>query len=274
MNALKTHQCFGGTVQFWEHDSRETGTKMNFSTFTPPGKVNGGLIWLSGLSCTDENFMAKAGAQKYLAEKGLMVLCPDTSPRGLKLPGEHDNWDFGAGAGFYVNATTEGYRDHYRMYDYVANELYVLMMDRFAVPKISIFGHSMGGHGALVIGLREREKFQSVSAFAPIVNPSQVPWGLKAFAGYLGEDKAAWAPYDSCELLRAGIAHRNPILIDQGTADNFFEVQLITDRIVKAAEGTKQKLNVRYQNGYDHGYYFISTFVKDHIDFHAQYLNA
>jgi S-formylglutathione hydrolase len=274
MKALKSHQCFDGVVQFWEHDSKETGTKMNFSTFTPPGEVKGCIFWLSGLSCTDENFMAKAGAQKHLAKHGLMVICPDTSPRGLKLPNEHDNWDFGAGASFYVNSTTEGYRDHYRMYDYVTKELTALVSEHFGVTKLSIMGHSMGGHGALVMGLREADIFKSVSAFSPIVNPMQVPWGQKAFAGYLGDDKKAWASYDTCELIRAGYHHAHPLLIDQGTSDSFLEVQLKTENLVKAAEGTNQKLQLRYRTGYDHGYYFIATFVHEHIEFHARYLSS
>jgi S-formylglutathione hydrolase len=179
MKALKSHQCFDGVVQFWEHDSKETGTEMNFSTFTPPGEVKGCIFWLSGLSCTDENFMAKAGAQKHLAKHGLMVICPDTSPRGLKLPNEHDNWDFGAGASFYVNSTTEGYRDHYRMYDYVTKELTALVSEHFGVTKLSIMGHSMGGHGALVMGLREADIFKSVSAFSPYRQSNASSLGTK-----------------------------------------------------------------------------------------------
>lgn len=167
MKVLKTHSCFDGEVQFWEHSSVSTKTPMKFSTFTPKGEIKGALIWLSGLTCTDENFMIKAGAQKSLAEAGLMVICPDTSPRGLSLPGEHDSYDFGSGAGFYVNATTSGYKDHYRMYDYVAHEIYQILESQFKVGgKISISGHSMGGHGALIIGLKEKGKFKSISAFA------------------------------------------------------------------------------------------------------------
>lgn len=273
MNVLKTHKCFDGFVRFCDHDSSITRTKMNFSTFTPPGEIRGGIIWLSGLTCTDENFMAKAGAQRLLTDSKLMIICPDTSPRGLSLPNEHDSWDFGSGAGFYVDATTPGYKDHYRMYSYVTQELYALIQDQFKLgDKISIMGHSMGGHGALIMGLRGADKFKSISAFSPIVNPMACPWGEKAFTGYLGEDKTAWEQYDACELIRSGAHHPKPILIDQGTEDAFLEKQLLTENIVRAAEGTSQKIDVRYQKGYDHSYYFISTFVKDHIRFHADAL--
>ncbi len=274
MKVLKTHKGFGGVTQFWEHDSQETRTKMNFSTFIPGSQPRGCLIWLSGLTCTDENFMAKAGAQQHLAEAGLMVICPDTSPRGLNLPQEHDAYDFGSGAGFYVDATTAGYKDHYRMYSYVTREIYGLLQTKFGMDgNISIMGHSMGGHGAIVLGLREKDKFKSVSAFAPIVHPKKCAWGQKAFNGYLGVDREAWNSYDSCELIRSGISHPNPILIDQGSEDQFLAKELLTDDIVKAAEGLGQKLSVRYQEGYDHSYYFIATFVRDHIRFHAEFID-
>lgn len=273
MKTLKSHKSFNGTVTFNEHDSILTKTKMAFSTFVPATKVKGCLIWLSGLTCTDENFMAKSGAQKYLAENNLMVVCPDTSPRGLNLPGEHDSWDFGSGASFYVDATTPGYQDHYKMESYITEEFYTLVQKQFGVEqRISISGHSMGGHGALTIGLRHPDLFKSVSAFSPIVNPLQCPWGQKAFQGYLGDDKSAWARYDACELIQSGKAHKNEILIDQGTADNFLKEQLLTNNIVEAAKGKNQKLNVRLQEGYDHSYYFIATFIEDHIRFHAKYM--
>lgn len=273
MKSLKAHKCFDGTVQFWEHSSKQTKTKMNFSTFVPDGDVRGCLIWLSGLTCTDENFMAKAGAQKVLAENRLMVICPDTSPRGLSLPHEHESWDFGSGAGFYVDAQTDGYRDHYRMYSYITEELYGLVETEFKMEdRISIFGHSMGGHGALVIGLRESEKFRSVSAFAPIVNPMKCPWGQKAFTGYLGENQELWTQYDACELVKAGAKHPNPILIDQGAADQFLEKELLTKNFVRACEESGQELEARFQDGYDHSYYFISTFVREHVEFHADHI--
>lgn len=273
MKILKQHKSFEGSVRFCEHESAETKTKMAFSTFTPEGQVRGCLIWLSGLTCNDENFMAKAGAQRYLAQNQLMVVCPDTSPRGLDLPEEHDSWDFGSGAGFYVDALTKGYRDHYRMYSYVVNELYSMIEIEFKMTgKISLFGHSMGGHGALVIGLRESSKFSSVSAFSPIVNPIACDWGKKAFSGYLGTDQNLWKDYDACELLRAGKTHPRPLMIDQGKEDNFLEAQLLTQNIVTAAEQSSQELNIRMQQGYDHSYYFISTFIEDHIKFHAKHL--
>lgn len=273
MKVLKTHKSFGGTVSFCEHESKETATKMHFSTFVPATKMRGCLVWLSGLTCTDENFMAKAGAQRLLADAGMMVVCPDTSPRGLNLPQEHESWDFGSGAGFYVDATTKGYKDHYRMYSYVTKELYSLIQNEFHTDgRMAISGHSMGGHGALVIGLREKDKFRSVSAFSPIVNPVACPWGRKAFSGYLGDDKTHWASYDACELIRSGVAHKHKILVDQGSEDSFLKEQLLTNNLVEACKGQMQGVNVRMQEGYDHSYYFISTFIADHIRFHAEYI--
>lgn len=285
MKVLKHHKSFGGVVRFWEHDSKTTGTRMKFSTFTPGGKIKGALIWLSGLSCTEENFITKAGAQKYLAENQLMVICPDTSPRGLDLPFEHESYDFGSGAGFYVNATTAGYKDHYKMYDYIMNDIYEFLQSEFGLKdNISIFGHSMGGHGALVLGLREKSKFKSISAFSPIVNPTQVPWGQKAFKGYLGSETDQWPQYDACELIKSGHSHPAPILIDQGTDDEFYEKQLKTDHFELACKENnlemdlektpekKQAFKIRRQEGYDHSYYFIASFIKDHIEFHASHL--
>ncbi len=276
LKVLKTHKTFGGETQFWEHDSSETKTVMKFSTFIPEGdakRVRGCLIWLSGLTCNEENFITKAGAQRVLSETGLMVICPDTSPRGLNLPNEHDSWDFGSGAGFYVDATTTDYRDHYRMESYIQSELYELIQKQFGVgDRISIFGHSMGGHGALTLGLKAPTKYRSLSAFSPIVNPVACEWGEKAFTGYLGTDRAVWRKHDATELIKAGAVHANPILIDQGLADQFLEKQLLTDHFVQAAKGSQQKAEVRRQPGYDHSYYFISTFVEDHIRFHQRFL--
>jgi S-formylglutathione hydrolase len=273
-NNLKTHKTFEGLTQFWEHDSTETKTKMKFSTFIPSGVVKGCLVWLSGLTCTDENFITKAGAQKFLAEAGLMVICPDTSPRGLNLPHEHDSYDFGSGASFYVNATTDGYKDHYRMYSYIAEELHTLVQKQFGIPanKISIMGHSMGGHGALVIGLREGKKFRSVSAFSPIVNPNKPPWGVKSQTGYFWGDKTDWEKKEACALVKSGMTHAMPIMIDQGTQDEFLEKQLLTDNFVKVCQDSGQTLQLHFREGYDHSYYFISTFIKNHILFHAQAL--
>lgn len=273
MKTLKTHKSFGGVVQFWEHDSVETKTKMKFSTFVPDGVINGCVFFLAGLECTEETFMAKAGAQRVCAELRLIAVCPDTSPRGLQLPSEHESWDFGSGAGFYVDATTDGYRDHYRMYSYVANELYSLINEKFGLQgRISIMGHSMGGHGALVIGLREPLKFKSVSALAPIAHPTLAPWGEKALTGYLGDDRSTWKTYDACELIAAGAKHSKALLVDQGTSDAHLAKQLFTQDLVKACEQTKQFAKIQMREGYDHGYYFVSSFVESHLRFHADSL--
>lgn len=271
MKLLKQHKTFEGHTTFWSHDSVETKTEMKFSTFVPHGEVNGCIIWLSGLTCTDENFITKAGAQKVLASEKLMIICPDTSPRGLNLPGEHDSYDFGSGAGFYLDATTPGYKDHYRMDSYVMNELFGVIKEHFKTSNISIIGHSMGGHGALVLALRNPDKFKAVSAFSPIVNPVAVPWGQKAFKGYLGEDQNLWKSYDSCELMKAGKKHNSKILIHQGTADDFLEKELKTSHFVETAKSVSQDFEVKMCEGYDHSYYFISTFIEEHIKHHARY---
>lgn len=271
MKKLKAHKTFEGTTEFWSHSSETTGTEMKFSTFIPHGAVKGCMIWLSGLTCTDENFITKAGAQKFLAENHMMVICPDTSPRGLSLLGEHDSYDFGSGAGFYVDATEGDYKTNYRMYSYVNSELYSIINNHFGVKNVSICGHSMGGHGALVIGLREPQKYKAVSAFSPIVNPSAVPWGTKALTGYLGDNKTTWKQYDACELLLAGKTHPAEILIHQGLADEFLEGQLKTTHFEKAATQAGQKFSLKMCEGYDHSYYFISTFIEAHIKHHVQY---
>lgn len=273
MNILKTHKTFNGKTQFWSHSSSTTKTEMKFSTFIPEGPIKGCLIWLSGLTCTEENFITKAGAQRELAKQGLMVVCPDTSPRGLNLPHEHDSYDFGSGASFYLNATVDGYKDHYLMYDYISKELYGLINSYFKCTNISIFGHSMGGHGALVIGLRESAKFKSVSAFAPVVNPTQCSWGDRAFKGYLGDNFDLWKTYDSCELLKSGHKHPQTILIHQGTEDEFLHKgNLQTDHWTQQAAASKQATEVIMAEGYDHSYYFISTFIDQHIQFHAKHI--
>ncbi|MBC7662024.1 MAG: S-formylglutathione hydrolase [Chitinophagaceae bacterium] len=272
MKVLKSYRSFGGHTEFLEHHSWATQTTMKFSWFLPSTPPKGCLIWLSGLTCTDENFIMKAGAQRYLEEHQLMVVCPDTSPRGLHLPHEHDADDFGSGAGFYVDAVTEGYRDHYRMYSYVSSELYGLIQNKFELgDRFAISGHSMGGHGALVLGLKEPAKFRSVSAFSPIAHPTDSPWGEKAFAGYLGDDKTLWAAYDATALLALGKRHPKEILIDQGTKDIFLTKQLKPEHLL-AAKGT-QAVDFRFQDGYDHSYYFIASFIEEHIAFHAQHLS-
>lgn len=270
MKSLKTHKTFDGLTQFWEHDSVQTKTTMKFSTYIPEGQVHGALIFLAGLTCTEENFIVKAGAQKYLNQAGLMVICPDTSPRGLHLPHEHDSWDFGSGAGFYVDATTPGYGANYKMDSYVSLEIHEILQNQFKIPvdKISISGHSMGGHGALVLGLRSPEKFRSVSAFSPIAHPTLCPWGEKAFTGYLGTDRSTWPQYDATELIKAGKRHLTDFYIDQGSADEFLEKQLQPSHLENACKEAGQPLRMNYRDGYDHSYYFISTFIADHIAFH------
>ncbi len=274
MQKLKAHKTFGGTTSFWSHSSRETKTPMKFSSFVPDGPVNGCLIWLSGLTCTEENFITKAGAQRYLAENRLMVVAPDTSPRGLDLPGEHDSYDFGSGAGFYLDARSPAYAPHYRMESYIVRELVPLIHDQFRVAKLGVFGHSMGGHGALTLGLKYPALFSSVSAFSPIVNPCEAPWGVKAFEGYLGNDRGLWREHDSCELLKNGHRHPTRLLIHQGTQDEFLEKQLLTKNFEAAARSVDQDHLVVYADGYDHSYYFIATFIEQHVRHHAEILRA
>lgn len=267
---------FDGTVQFWEHDSTETKTKMKFSTFIPDGVVRGCVIWLSGLTCTEENFTTKAGAQKYFSKHQLMVICPDTSPRGLNLPNEHENWDFGSGASFYLDATTEGYKEHYRMESYITLEIYELLQSQFKIPgnRISIMGHSMGGHGAIVLGLRNPETFQSISAFSPVSHPIQSPWGEKAFSGYLGNNRDTWKNFDSTELIKSGKKHLHKILIDQGLADEFLEKQLMVNDFESACHVAHQLVEINFRKGFDHSYYFIASFIESHVAFHAKALHS
>lgn len=247
---------------------------MNLAVYVPPQAETGPvpvLYYLSGLTCTEKNFIEKAGAQRYAAQHGLMLVAPDTSPRGVNLPGEADDWDFGAGAGFYVNATEAPWVKHYRMYDYVTEELPALIRKDFAVKdRAGIFGHSMGGHGALICGLKNPDKYVSISAFAPVAAPSQCGWGQKAFTGYLGTDKESWAAYDATELMKASSGDLNSILIDQGEADSFLaQRQLLPEVFATACEQVGQSLTLRQQPGYDHSYYFIATFMGDHIRHHA-----
>lgn len=273
MDIIKSHKAHSGEVRFYQHASNTTKTNMHFSAFVPKGKIKGGLIWLSGLTCNEENFITKANALYYLNKYGLCLICPDTSPRGLNLAGEHDSWDFGSGASFYINATTSGYKNHYLMQDYIIKELLEMVNHAFSLKdNISIFGHSMGGHGALYLALTFPECFRSVSAFSPIVNPTQCPWGKKAFNGYLGNDKKTWEKYDSCMLLENGKKHPNPLLITQGLADEFLDTQLKPEHLAKACQQSGQALRLEYEKGYDHSYYFISTFIKSHLKFHLKYL--
>jgi len=269
----KKNKTFEGETAYYEHESVVTKTLMKFSTFRPKSqKIENAIIWLSGLTCTEENFITKAGAQNYLKDSNTMIICPDTSPRGLDLPNEHESYDFGSGAGFYLNATTEGYKDHYKMYDYVSKEIVSILKENFDIKKISIMGHSMGGHGALVLGLREKDIFESVSAFSPIVNPLECDWGKKVFAGYLGESSEEAKKYDATELIKNGHTREDLILIEQGSDDEFLKEQLLTENFVKASEEMGQKVEVNYREGYDHSYFFISSFIKEHILFHLKSL--
>lgn len=278
LEVISRHRCFGGTQTFYKHDSSVIGLPMRFSVFVPPQAEQGRvpvLFYLAGLTCTEETFMIKAGAQRRAAELGLMLVTPDTSPRGAGVPGEDDDWDFGTGAGFYVDATQEPWSRHYRMESYVTQELFQLVTSELPgdASRAGIFGHSMGGHGALVLAQRHRAQYRSVSAFAPIAAPVQCPWGEKAFSGYLGTDRSVWAQHDASELMAAS---SNPfpegILVDQGLADSFLENQLNPEAFEAACKKAGQSLTLRRHEGYDHGYYFISTFMDDHLVFHAERL--
>jgi S-formylglutathione hydrolase len=275
LQTLKKHASFGGTQGYYRHDSATTGGPMELSVFVPPGRGPFPVVYfLSGLTCTADNFTVKAGAQRIAAELGLLVVAPDTSPRGTGIPGEDDDWDFGTGAGFYVDATEAPWSARYRMYSYVRDELPALIDASFPTKgpaHRSVFGHSMGGHGALVLALRDPSAYRSVSALAPIVAPTQVPWGHKAFAGYLGADRERWKDYDACELVRRQ-THPSTILVDQGTADTFLTTQLRPELFAAACAEAGQALTLRLQPGYDHSYFFIATFVEDHLRHHAAHL--
>ncbi|ELY2908345.1 S-formylglutathione hydrolase [Cronobacter dublinensis] len=275
MELLEEHRCFGGLQQRWRHDARVLNCPMTFSIFLPPdAQIPPPVVWwLSGLTCTDENFTTKAGAQRVAAELGLALVMPDTSPRGEDVA-DDAGYDLGKGAGFYLNATETPWAAHYRMFDYLSNELPQVLAENFTLaPEAAISGHSMGGHGALIMALKNPGRFRSVSAFAPIVNPAGVPWGKKAFAAYLGDDERQWRAWDSCALMEnADPAHAIPTLIDQGDGDPFFGEQLQPERLDEAAREAGWPLTLRMQPGYDHSYYFIATFIEEHLRFHAQHL--
>ncbi|GAB3479970.1 S-formylglutathione hydrolase [Marinomonas epiphytica] len=275
MELLSSTKSFGGWLKRYQHDSQAVNGKMTFAIFLPPqaemAKVPV-LYWLSGLTCNDENFTQKAGAFRKAVELGLAIVCPDTSPRGSDYPNEHDSYDFGSGAGFYVNAKVEPYAQTYRMYDYVTDELPALVVKHFPVSEQkSISGHSMGGHGALICALKNPGKYQSVSAFAPIANPTNCPWGEKAFTGYLGDDKTHWQEWDA-SLLVAQAKERLPLLVDQGESDNFLAEQLKPEALEAACEENRHPLTLRRQAGYDHSYYFIASFIDDHLEHHGKAL--
>lgn len=277
LETLAASRCFDGEQLRLRHASTALDCSMTFSVYLPP-QANAGpvpvLYWLSGLTCTDENFVTKAGAQRYAAEAGIALVAPDTSPRGDGVPDDAEGaWDFGLGAGFYVNATEAPWRDHYHMYDYVVHELPALVAAEFPLRDgpAAIAGHSMGGHGALVAGLRNPERYASISAFAPICAPSRCPWGQKALGNYLGEDTALWRSWDAEALLRDGATAR-PLLVDQGEADGFLAEQLMPERLEAACADAGIEATLRRQPGYDHSYYFIASFVGEHIAFHAERL--
>lgn len=277
LTVISRHRCFGGWQLFLSHASAECGVEMRFSVYLPPQaetrKVPA-LTYLAGLTCTEETFMIKAGAQRLASELGLMLVAPDTSPRGTDLPGQADSWDFGIGAGFYVDATAEPWAKNWRMYSYVNGELPKLIAANFPADpaRQGIFGHSMGGHGALISALKNPGKYRSVSAFAPIAAPMRCPWGKKAFTGYFGSDQTLWRTHDASELVRR-TALPYPILIDQGLGDKFLAEQLYPDVFAEACRESGQALTLRRHPDYDHGYYFIQSFMAEHLHHHAAALN-
>ena len=277
METLKTHIVHGGTLRYLRHDSTTTGTPMTLSVFVPPGEGPFPvLIWLSGLTCTEDNFTTKAGAYGAAAEHGVIVVAPDTSPRGEGVA-DDPAYDLGQGAGFYVDATQAPWAEHFRMESYVVGELIGLVDAEFPTTRArSISGHSMGGHGALTLALRHPHLFRSVSAFAPIASPTRCPWGEKAFSAYLGDDREAWEAHDAARLTEAGVGAGcyDDILIDQGDADPFLTEQLKPELLAAAAEAAGQTVTLRMQPGYDHSYFFMASFIADHVAFHAQRLKG
>ncbi|MBM7334571.1 S-formylglutathione hydrolase [Alcanivorax marinus] len=278
MELVSANKSFGGWLKRYKHHSKVLGCEMVFAIFLPAAAEERDvplLWWLSGLTCTDENFTQKAGAQRVAAELGLAFVCPDTSPRGTDLPGEHDSYDFGSGAGFYLNAEQAPWNKHYRMYDYVTEELPALVREHFPLNgREAISGHSMGGHGALICALKNPDRYTSVSAFAPIANPTQCPWGEKAFGGYLGDDRESWKAWDACELIAAG-ARVDEIKVDQGDADNFYQDgQLRPEALEAACQDAGIGLTLQMRPGYDHSYFFIASFIDDHLRYHAHHLRS
>ncbi|MGI1678395.1 MAG: S-formylglutathione hydrolase [Cellvibrionaceae bacterium] len=285
MNEISSNKMFGGDHKRFTHQSKSCCCEMTFAIYLPPQLSNTSsdsqyqklpvLYWLSGLTCNDENFSTKAGAQRYAAEHGIVLVMPDTSPRGVNIEGEDDSYDFGSAAGFYLNATEKPWSDHYNMYDYVVKELPDLIEGHFPVDprRKSISGHSMGGHGALTIALKNPEVYRSVSAFAPIVAPTQVPWGQKIFAGYLGRNENDWKAYDSVCLIESG-NRVDDILVTQGKADDFLKEQLKPELLEAACKEKNIPIQLNIVDGYDHSYFFIASFIEEHIHYHAKYLNA
>ena len=279
LETISENASFGGVQGVYSHTSQTCECTMRFAVYKPPEAATEPrpvVFWLSGLTCTEENFTVKAGAQRMAAELGLVIVVPDTSPRGVDLPGEDDAYDFGSGAGFYLDATEEPWSRHYRMESYITGELPALIFKHFPAraDRQAISGHSMGGHGALTLGLKNPDTYASVSAFSPIVAPMQVPWGEKALAGYLGDDRATWKPYDATQLIADGHRHPETILIDQGTADDFLDRELRPDLLADACAAAGQPVEIRMQDGYDHSYFFIASFIDDHLRFHARNLQG
>lgn len=276
MERIERHACFGGWQEVWQHESASLGCTVNFAVYLPPAAADKKcpvLYWLSGLTCNEQNFITKANAQRYASEHGLIIVAPDTSPRGDSVAND-DAYDLGQGAGFYVNATQQPWAEHYRMYDYVLDELPQLVEQHFpATDARAISGHSMGGHGALVLALKNPGRYRSVSAFAPIVAPSQVPWGEKAFSTYLGDDRTKWLEYDTVALVGKA-EERLHLLVDQGQGDNFLKEQLRTSLLEEACAKAGHPATIRYQEGYDHSYYFIASFIEEHIAHHATALKS
>ena len=277
MERIEHRACFGGWQDVYEHASSTLDCTMRFAIYLPPQAADGPvpvLYWLSGLTCTEQNFITKAGAQRYAAEHGIAIVAPDTSPRGGDVA-DAEGYDLGKGAGFYVNATQAPWSAHYRMYDYVVEELPALVEANFPVTdRRAVSGHSMGGHGALVVALRNPGRYRSVSAFSPIVAPSKVPWGEKAFTAYLGDDREAWQQYDATALVAGGLNERLPLLIEQGGADEFLASELKPELLQRAAEAQGHPLTLNLRPGYDHSYYFIASFIGEHIAYHARALAA
>jgi S-formylglutathione hydrolase len=274
IKTISENKCFDGVQSVFTHESAETGCTMRFAAYLPPQASRSKvplLFWLSGLTCTEENFTVKAGAQRVAAELGMAIVAPDTSPRGVRFPGDDASYDFGLGAGFYVDATEAPWAANYRMYSYIARELFDLVGTSLAVDtaRAGIAGHSMGGHGALTIGLKNPDRFRSISAFSPIVSAMRCPWGEKALAGYLGADRAAWLDQDATALIERRGWKGGPILVDQGTKDQFLDTQLKPELLRTACEQAGVPLQLRMQEGYDHSYYFIATFIEDHLRHHA-----
>lgn len=277
MESIANNKMFGGEQRRYKHKSKSLSCDMHFSIYLPPQASRGSvpvLYWLSGLTGTDENFVIKAGAQRVASELGLIIVTADTSPRGDHVPDDPENdYDFGLGAGFYVNATEAPWNENYRMYDYITDELPALINGNFPTDaaRQSVFGHSMGGHGALTIALKNPDKYRSVSAFAPIVSPMKCPWGCKALSHYLGENMTKWKEYDSTHLISKASTHL-PMLIDQGTDDQFLDNQLKPHLLLEAADEASYPLQFNNREGYDHSYFFIATFVEEHLRFHHQFL--